>query len=663
MRKRICKQVVVVFVLMVTALFSLPAQNAAAGSGGVAQSDGKGKVNLLWLPRGEEWPAGGWQIQNSNGKVLVARVAAGEEGFLSGLAPEKARGIRDLAKGLPPFKDAYERKNYFFGLRFAILSDIALARALGFSRTLDHVASGLQAYRIVGLDAAGKPTALVLNCPAVDAAIATPLPSGPNGFRAESMPEGVLLFWTSGPEQVQAPVFYYQVERSGASGAREAVSRSPILLNSASAPDQPSHVDNSAPVEQEITYSLYGVDIFGRRSPAVEYKVFHGDFSALVAPADIKADGLKGRVTLSWTPNPSPNTSRVYIERSYSQAGTYVAITPKGLSREVKIYDDTTVPGGVTTFYRLRSVGPRNNPGEPSLPVSARPLNIAPPDAPRNLTSEVGRTRVRLTWEPCATAVAAYILERKTGKSGWTRINAELAQETQYDDPLGEEGGGTVSYRVKGVAFDNQEGSYSKAIDVVLPEWGLPPVPRITAVDTKDGKANVHFKPGWPEAKTSQFLVLRSGSPDVWGVVLGRPLAAEVRTYVDPFVAAGESYWYRVIAVNSRNDRSDPSDAVVITVGTPPIPTPAALRLEKISEPFSQVKILFTAPPMGKGLVAVCERKQDGDALWIRLSGVTGGNELLDSNLPAMGKLFYRVIYLAPNGSAGEPSPTTELVR
>jgi hypothetical protein len=128
-------------------------------------------------------------------------------------------------------------------------------------------------------------------------------------------------------------------------------------------------------------------------------------------------------------------------------------------------------------------------------------------------------------------------------------------------------------------------------------------------------------------------------------------------------VAAGESYWYRVIAVNSRNDRSDPSDAVVITVGTPPIPTPAALRLEKISEPFSQVKILFTAPPMGKGLVAVCERKQDGDALWIRLSGVTGGNELLDSNLPAMGKLFYRVIYLAPNGSAGEPSPTTELVR
>lgn len=663
MRKRSCKQVIVAFMLLGFALFCLPAQNATEGNGCLAQTDGKGTVNLLWLPRGEEWPRGGWQIQDNSGKVLAARVASGEERFLSGLDPEKAREIRGLAKGLPPFKDANERKNYFFGLRFAILSDPAQARALGFSRTLDRVASGPRSYRIVGLDAAGKPTALVLQSQVVDAAVATPLPSSPGGFRAESKADAVHLFWTPGPKQPQVQVFYYHIERTGASGERESVSRSPLLLNAAAPPDGPSHVDGNAPVEQEITYSIYGVDVFGRRSPAVECRVFHGDFSALAAPGDIKADGGKGKVLLSWTPNPSPNTRRIYIERSFSQAGTYVAITPKGLPRETKTYEDTTVPGGVTAFYRLRSVGPRNNPGEPSLPVSARPQNIAPPDAPRNLKAEVGRTRVRLTWEGSKTAIAAYILERKSGKSGWTRINAELAQETQYDDPLGEEGGGTVSYRVKAVAFDNQEGGYSKAIDVVLPEWGLPPVPRVTVVETKDGKAIVHFKPGWPEAKTSQFLVLRSGSPDAWGVVLGRPLAAGTRTYVDPFVAAGESYWYRVVAVNSRNDRSDPSDAVVVTVGTPSIPTPAAPRLETDGMPFNQVKITFAAPPPGQGLVTVVERKLEGDALWIRLSGATGGNEALDANPPAAGKILYRVIYLAPNGAAGEPSPPTELVR
>jgi hypothetical protein len=662
MRKLIFKQIILVFIFFAASSFSLPAQNSDNG-GCLALSDGKGTLELLWLPGGEEWPLGGWQIQSNNGKVLVARVAAGEERFLAGLDPEKARGIRDLAKGLPSFKDAEEKENFFFGLRFAVLRNLAQARALGFARTLDHVASGPRTYRIVGLDAGGHPTALVLQSQTVDAAVDTPLPAGPGNFHAESKPEGVRLFWTPGPEQPQSPVFYYQVERRGVSGVEESASRSPILLNADAAPDQPSHVDSSAPLEQEITYSLYGVDVFGRRSPAVECKVFHDDLSALAAPGEIKADGGKGKVLLSWTPNPSPNTKRIYIERSFMQAGTFAAITPKGLPRDAKSYEDTNVPGGVTAFYRLRSVGPRNNPGEPSLPVSARPQNIAPPAAPLNLKAEVGRTRVRLTWEGSKTAIAAYILERKTGKSGWTRINAELAQETQYDDPLGEEGGGTVSYRVKAVAFDNQEGDYSKAIDVVLPEWGLPPAPRITAVDTKDGKAIVHFKPGWPEAKSSQFLVLRSGSPDVWGVVLGRPLAAAARTYVDPFVAAGESYWYRVVAVNSRNDRSDPSDAVVVTVGSPPIPLPAAPRLEKNEKPFQQVRIIFAAPPPGRGLVTVVERKLDGDMLWIRLSGATAGSECLDSNPLAAGKILYRVIYLAPNGAAGEPSPPTELVR
>jgi hypothetical protein len=637
---------------------ALPAQGAG---GCLAQSDGRGTLNLLWLPAGDEWPQGGWQIQDDRGQVLVPRVTAGEAEFLTGLAPDKAQGIRDLAKGLPAFKDAEEKENYFFALRFTVLSDLAQARALGFSRTLDRVPPGPRAYRIVGLDAAGRPTRLVLPSPVVDAAAATPPPSGPVGFRAESMSEGVRLFWAPGPKQPQAPVFYYRVERMGASGEMEPVSQSPILQNASAVSGEPSYIDINAPVEQQITYSLYGVDVFGRRSPAREFKVFHGDFSALAAPFDIKADGGKGKVTLSWTPNPSPNTRGIYVERSFSQAGTYVVITPKGLPRETKTYDDATVPGGVTAFYRLRSMGPRQNPGEPSPPVSARPQNISPPAAPKNLKADVGRTRVRLTWDPGGATAAAYIVERKTAASDWTRINAELDQQTKYDDPLGEESGGSVSYRVKAVGFDNLEGLYGKAVDVVLPERGLPPVPRITAIESKDGKAVVHFKPGWPDARTNRFLVLRSGSPDTWGVVLGRPLAADTRTYVDPFVAAGESYWYRVVAVNTRNDRSDPSDAVVVTVGTPLLPTPAMPRLESSAEPFPQVRIIFAAPP--PGLAAVVERKLAEDEMWIRLPGATSEGESLDSNPPAAGKILYRVVYLAANGAAGEPSPSTELIR
>jgi hypothetical protein len=663
MRKLIFGRVIAALVLSGTTVFSLPARNTGAGGGCLVQSDGKGTLNLLWLPGGEEWPPGGWQIQNGSGKVLVARVAAGEAPFLSGLAPEKAQGIRDMAKGLPFFKDAEEKKNFFFGLRFTVLRDLTQARALGFSRTLNHVAPGPQAYRIVGLDAAGRPTGLVLKSPAVDAAIATPPPSRPGDFRAESKPEGVLLFWTPGPDQPQAPVFYYQVERTGALGGKETVSQSPILLNAAAAPDRPSHVDSNAPVEQEITYSLYGVDVFGRRSPAVEFKVFHGDFLALIAPGEVKAGGGKGKVTLTWVPNPSPNTRRVFIERSHKANSNYVALTPQGLPRTAFSYEDTAIQGGVTYFYRLRSIGPRGTPGEPSVPVSADPDGASPPAPPTGLRAEVGRTRVRLTWDKGSAPVAVYILERRTAKSGWTRINAKLTQETQYDDPLGDETGGAVSYRVLAITRDNQESAPSKALEVIVPERGLPPMPLITGAANREGKAIVHFKPGLPEAKTARFIVLRSGSPEQWGVVLGRPLPAEAREYIDPFVSAGERYWYRVVALNVRGDRSEPTDAVQVAIGTPPIPQPQRPKLQWIQKPFNQIKITFAPPPAGLGLTAVAERKVTADSLWYRLPGATADGELFDPTPPPAGQVLYRVIFLAPNGVAGEPSPTAELAR
>jgi hypothetical protein len=169
--------------------------------------------------------------------------------------------------------------------------------------------------------------------------------------------------------------------------------------------------------------------------------------------------------------------------------------------------------------------------------------------------------------------------------------------------------------------------------------------------------------PGLPEAKTSQFVVLRSASPEQWGVVLGRPLPAAAREYIDPFVRAGDSYWYRVVALNVRGDRSEPTDAVQVTIGTPPIPKPQLPKLQLLEKPFNQLKITFAPPPAGLGLVAVAERKVTSETLWYRLPGTTTAGELLDPNPPPTGQVLYRVIFLAPNGVAGEPSPPTALVR
>ena len=188
---------------------------------------------------------------------------------------------------------------------------------------------------------------------------------------------------------------------------------------------------------------------------------------------------------------------------------------------------------------------------------------------PRGLKAKVERTRIRLTWEKSQTPVALYMLERKTAASGWSRINTDLNQETLFDDPLGEETGGTVFYRLKALAFDSQESPYCQPIEVKVPERSFPPSPLITAAESREGKAFVHFTPGLPEARSASFVVLRSSAPDKPALVLGRPLPAAAREYIDPFVRAGESYCYRVVALNALGKRSEPSAAVLVTVVAP----------------------------------------------------------------------------------------------
>ena len=205
-----------------------------------------------------------------------------------------------------------------------------MARALRPSRTLEHVAAGPRSYRIVGLDAAGKPNGAGVEepgrsmarsprrrppCPSIFAPFPGPKASSCSGLRGRNFP------------RPRFPTTWSSALAPRARRQREVPS--PVLLNE-SRPGPAAACGQSAPVEQEVTYSLCGVDVFGRRTAALEARVFHSDHQALVPPDKVKTDSVKGRITLTWEPNPSPNTRLVYVERSYMSDGTYITLTPRG---------------------------------------------------------------------------------------------------------------------------------------------------------------------------------------------------------------------------------------------------------------------------------------------------------------------------------------------
>jgi len=161
------------------------------------------------------------------------------------------------------------------------------------------------------------------------------------------------------------------------------------------------------------------------------------------------------------------------------------------------------------------------------------------------------------------------------------------------------------------------------------------------------------------EEKSEQFLIVRSVSVDDPGLVIGNPLPGRSRTFIDTFVAPGQFYWYRVVALDKKGNRSDLSSPVVVRVGTPLIPVPKKPEAEFLKEPFKRVEIRFEKPPAG--LFVTVQHRIDGKDPWLTIMRGLSIDHALHTSLPENGKVEYRIVYQASNGVQGEPSETVEI--
>ena len=542
-------------------------------------SDGGGVVRLLWPAPRAFWPAGGWQIRDESGKVLK-QVKPGDAAALAALPENQAAFIRSFAQKPPAFKDAKERETFFFALTVNIFTDPAFAQAAGFSAMLEKQPAGRRSYRVVGVGANGAPVGKPYQSPAVDASIPSPPPASPAGLKAESETNGVSLFWTKGQAPGAPAAQTFAIDRRLEGQKFDRLSTKPILVSTGLPADTPIFLDETAPKEKSLDYRVYGADAFGRMSAPAEITVYHFDHAALLPPPDFKAGGGKGRNILEWKPVANPLSEKVMIERAPTPAGPFALLTPNGVKPQAGRYEDAAVKGGLGYSYRIYTLGAGGRSGPKSMVVTAAPTNPSVPRGPAGLEAKLERTRVRLTWKPAGDAVlAGYLVERKgkADKTGeWTRLNQDITAEARFDDYPGAEGPAVWLYRVRAVALDNQESAGGATVEVVVPDRSLPPAPEILSADGSAGKAVVGFKPGTPAAKSTSFVVLRSSDPRDAGVVFGRPLPAAAREYTDPFVEAGQEYWYRVVAIDKAGNRSEPSAAISVRIGPPAIPAPPA---------------------------------------------------------------------------------------
>lgn len=661
MKKQTCILILCALLMMINVLNYSPVFADAQSDGALfAVSNGKGEVNLLWIPPSAKLPQGGWRLEDDTGHVFAERIAPMEEEALRGLPREDAAAVAKIMERLSTAASAKEQENADTALYVSALIDFRYARALGLASTIRSLPAGPRSYRVTGLNKDGTQTGVTLRSHTVDSSVATSLPTPPSDLRAEAQKDLTALYWSPPPGDIKIPVFAYYVERDGKLQKNVFVTGKIRFLGAKWDRNRPAIVDADAPVEEELTYRVYSVDIFGRKSTPSSFSFFRPDLRALDPPINVKTEAGEGKITITWEPGGNPYTAAYIVERSYLNDGLYEVLTPKGLKREAASYQDENVKAGTSYFYHVRAVGPRGDLGAPSQTAAAMGMSRGKPSSPSGLKAEVGRTRVRLIWKASKEPVAGYFIERRVeGSDKWLRINSTYSRDLLYDDDHAPDGYGTFSYRVVAVSHDYKESDPSGEVTATIEDRSFPPVPLITDIDGKEGNVAVTFQPGVPEEKSHQFLIVRAVSVDDPGLVIGDPLPAKLRTFVDTFVKPGQFYWYRVVALDKKGNRSDLSSPVVVRVGSPPIPIPKKPEVKFLKEPFQRVEIKFERPP--KGLFVTIQHRTEGKDTWLTITCALTIDYALHTSLPEKGKVEYRIVYQAENGEQGEPSEPVEI--
>lgn len=609
----------------------------------MAASDGEGGIRLIWFAPDGVVPAA-WRLEEEvagQSKVIEARIVDASS-QASAAAPARA----STAPGMQAFGRALAAMR--------VMSDWELAQARGVARELHKVPAGERRYRVVPLDASGQALEPALRSRALDSSKADPLPSPVEGLRATVTREGVELYWQPGREARNPPAIAWLIERDG-----HAVADAPLILGERWAVEDRAFVDEAAPRETLVHYRVATLDIFGRRGPWSEHEFFVVDLRALDAPAGLQAVPEQSGIRLRWTENPSPHTAGYLPERARQRGGPYEALDARAVPRGTTEFVDRAVEPGVHYYYRLRAMDPRGALGAPSLTVAVRQPDDAPVPVPRGLRSEVGTSAVVLRWDPIP-GVAGYYLQRRAGAAGeWRMLNDTLTPEPRYDDTA-LASGSRYDYRVIAVGHDNRESTPGDPVSVQLRDQVAPHAPHIVAASGADGHALLRFEAAEPAQETAQILVLRAGSAEETGLVIGEALDGSAREWRDDWVQPGSTYWYRLVALDATGNRSDIGQAVAVRIGGGLLPAPAAPLARWVTRPVAGIELRFKSVP--PDLAILVQRREGGRDAWRTIAGPLAGEFTIDTMAPS-GALEYRLLYRGGDGTIGPPSPVVAVQR
>lgn len=220
------------------------------------------------------------------------------------------------------------------------------------------------------------------------------------------------------------------------------------------------------------------------------------------------------------------------------------------------------------------------------------PVKSKEPYPPRSLEAEGGNRYVRLSWNPPSFPGLSPITEYKIYRDNNLLITLP-SNQNHYND-TGVSNGRSYSYYITAI---NRYGESSRSNMVSATPFGRPSTPRNLRATAGDGLVNLSWDPptddgGYPIVNYKVYRGTTSGG-ETFHVMVGN-----ITHHIDAGLSNGQTYYYRISAVNSNGIEGELSTEVNATPGRVPS---APLNLEAILSD-NRVYLTWSTPIDNGGL-------------------------------------------------------------
>ena len=425
---------------------------------------------------------------------------------------------------------------------------------------LDSVAPGqTYYYRVIAVTTSSE------SDPSESVSVSTPdlVPAVPTGLAASpGSGEGeILVTWDASGEP---DLDHYVLERCSTAN----FGGNTVSFNTPA----PYFVDAGLTPGNTYYYRVYAVDAAANKSSTSNSVSAEAQtLGAVAAPTGVTAapGSGEGEILVSWNANSEPDLDHYRVERDDAPvfgAGT-VSFDTSSTS-----YQDSGLTPGQTYYYRVIAVTTSSE-SDPSAAVAADALNLAPA-TPTGLVANagLGEGEILVSWDANSEIdLDYYRLERSTSSSFLSgRVDVDTAATSHEDTGLTP--GQTYYYRVVAVDTGADESAASlTASAATLDLAPAAPMNLAAASGPGQGEATVMWD--------------ANAEPDIDRYHLERDICEDFNpfpesftvygtSYVDTGLGYGETYYYRVFAVDAEGNQSEASETFEITLGDTGGPEP-----------------------------------------------------------------------------------------